>query len=144
MTRSLYFLIPCIIFVLDRFTKVLVESHLLLHQAKTIIPGLFDITHTRNTGVAFGFFANSSSVWTPYVLTLASAIALGVILVYALRHPVEDWKLQLGLMLVLGGAAGNLYDRISYGYVIDFLDKPFSRRRPSWTNNVFINTRCGV
>ena len=51
-----------------------------------------------------------------------SPTALIAILVYSLRHPVENWKLQLGLMLVLGGAAGNLYDRINYGYVIDFLD----------------------
>jgi signal peptidase II len=101
---------------------VLVENRLLLYESKSIIHGFFDLTHTRNTGVAFGLLANSDSAWTPQILTLTSATALILILVYAMRHPVENWKLQSGLMLVLGGAAGNLYDRISYGYVIDFLD----------------------
>jgi signal peptidase II len=122
MTRPIYFLIPIAAFILDRLTKVLVEKGLPLHESKPIIPGFLDLTHTRNTGVAFGFFANSNSVWVPYVLTLTSALALVLILVYSLRHSVKNWKLQLGLMLVLGGAAGNLYDRISYGYVIDFID----------------------
>jgi signal peptidase II len=122
MTRSLYFLIPIGVFILDRLTKVLVERGLLLHESTAVIPGFLDLTHTRNTGVAFGFFANSKSVWVPYVLALTSAVALVLILVYSLRHPVKNWKLQLGLMLVLGGAAGNFYDRISYGYVIDFID----------------------
>ncbi len=122
MTRYLYFLIPIVVFALDRLAKVLIESYLLLYESRPIIPGFFDLTHTRNTGVAFGLFANSNSPWMPYLLTLTSAAALIMILAYSLRHPVQDWKLQLGLMLVLGGAAGNLYDRISYGYVIDFLD----------------------
>ncbi len=120
--RTLYFLVPLAIFALDRISKVLVEHSLMLYESRAIVPGWFDLTHTRNTGVAFGFFASSDSSWTPYVLTLISSAALVIILVYSLRHPVENWKLQLGLMLVLGGAAGNLYDRISYGYVIDFLD----------------------
>lgn len=122
MTRYFYFLIPLVVFALDRLTKVLVENRFLLYESQSIIPGVFDLTHTRNTGVAFGLFANSDSPWVPYILTLISTTALIAILIYSLRHPVENWKLQLGLMLVLGGAAGNLYDRISYGYVIDFID----------------------
>jgi signal peptidase II len=122
MARSLYFFIPLVIFLLDRWTKILVERRLFLYESKPIIPGFLDLTHTRNTGVAFGFLANSSSEWMPYLLTLASALALVLILVYSLRHPAQDWRLQLGLMLVLGGAAGNLYDRVAYGYVIDFID----------------------
>jgi signal peptidase II len=122
MIRYLYFVIPFAVFILDRLTKVLIESRLVLYESKPIIPGFFDLTHTRNTGVAFGLLANSSSPWMPHLLTLTSAAALIVILIYSLRHPVENWKLQVGLMLVLGGAAGNLYDRFCYGYVIDFLD----------------------
>jgi signal peptidase II len=120
--RCFYFLIPIIVLVLDRLTKVLVEARFLLYESKTIVPGVFDLTHTRNTGVAFGLFANSDSPWVPYVLMLTATTALIAILVYSLRQPVDNWKLQVGLMLVLGGAAGNLYDRINYGYVIDFLD----------------------
>jgi signal peptidase II len=122
MKRHLYFLFALVIFSLDRLSKVLVETYLPLHQSKKIVAGFLDLIHTRNTGVAFGFFANSNSPWIPYVLTLISAIALLLILLYSLRHPTKNWKLQLGLMLVLGGAAGNLYDRLLYGYVIDFIE----------------------
>jgi signal peptidase II len=122
LIRCFYFLIPIVVLVLDRVTKVLVEARFLLYESKAIIPGFFDLTHTRNTGVAFGLFANSDSPWVPYLLMLTATTALIAILLYSLRQPVENWKLQLGLMLVLGGAAGNLYDRINYGYVIDFLD----------------------
>lgn len=122
MNRYLYFLIPAVVFFFDRLTKVSIESRFLLYESLPIVPGFFDLTHTRNTGVAFGLFANSSSPWSPYVLTLISGSALVAILIYSLRHPVGNWKLQIGLMLVLGGASGNLYDRINYGYVIDFLD----------------------
>ena len=120
--RYLYFIVSLLVFVLDRFTKVLVEKHLFLHESRVIISGFLELTHTRNTGVAFGFLANSESAWTPYLLTFTSAVVLVAILGFSLRHPVQNWELQLGLMLVLGGAAGNLYDRILYGYVIDFID----------------------
>jgi signal peptidase II len=72
--------------------------------------------------VAFGFFANSDSPWVPQALTLVSGGALLVILMFSLRNSTLNWKLQLGLMLVLGGAAGNLYDRLFYGYVTDFIE----------------------
>jgi len=122
MTRYLYFLIPPFVFALDRWTKVLIEGHLPLHQSQPVVPGWVDLAHTRNTGVAFGMLANSNSPWMPVFLTLSSAIALLLILFFSLRQPASNWKLQFGLMLVLGGAAGNLFDRLSYGYVTDFID----------------------
>ena len=122
MSRLLYFLVAVAVFILDRASKLLIEVYLPLHHSKTIIPGFFDLAHTRNTGVAFGFFANSDSPWVPQALTLVSGGALLVILVFSLRNSTLNWKLQLGLMLVLGGAAGNLYDRLFYGYVTDFIE----------------------
>jgi signal peptidase II len=122
MSRLLYFLVAVAVFILDRISKLLIEAHLPLHNSKTIIPGFFDLAHTRNTGVAFGFFANSDSPWVPQALTLVSGGALLAILVFSLRNSTLNWKLQLGLMLVLGGAAGNLYDRLFYGYVTDFIE----------------------
>ena len=122
MTRYLYFLIPPSLFALDRWTKVLIENDLPLYQSQPLLPGLLDLTHTRNTGIAFGLLANSHSPWMPIVLALSSALALVLILFFSLRQPAKNWKLQIGLMLVLGGAAGNLFDRLSYGYVIDFID----------------------
>jgi signal peptidase II len=126
MSRVPHFLVALSIFILDRLSKVLVEVYLPLHQSWTIIPGFFDLAHTRNTGVAFGFLANSASPWVPWVLTLISSLALVAILAFALRNSQKNWKLQLGLMLVLGGAAGNLYDRLRYGYVIDFIEVYYS------------------
>jgi signal peptidase II len=122
MSRLLYFLVAVAVFILDRASKLLIEVYLPLHNSKTIIPGFFDLAHTRNTGVAFGFFANTASPWVPQALTLVSGCALLVILVFSLRNSTLNWKLQLGLMLVLGGAAGNLYDRLLYGYVTDFIE----------------------
>ncbi len=122
MSRLLYFLVALVVFVLDRASKMIVEACLPLHQSRTVIQGLFDLTHTRNTGVAFGFFANSESAWMPQFLTLVSAIALIIILAFSLRNSSRNWKLQWGLMLVLGGAAGNLYDRLLHGYVTDFIE----------------------
>lgn len=122
MSRYRFFLIALTVFFLDRLSKIWVEKHLPLNQFRTIVPGILDLTHSRNTGVAFGFFANSNSSWVPYLLTCVSSVALVVILMFSLRHSIGDWKLQLGLMLVLGGAAGNLYDRVHYGFVIDFIE----------------------
>ncbi|MEW5978349.1 MAG: signal peptidase II [Acidobacteriota bacterium] len=122
MARIAYLGLAVAVFVLDRWTKVLVEKLIPLYYSHPIIDGFFDLTHSRNTGVAFGFFADSNRWWMPYVLTVVSAVALVVIVSLSVRQPVQDWKLQGGLMLVLGGAVGNLYDRVNYGYVIDFLD----------------------
>jgi len=106
-----------------------------MRESRKVIPGVLDLTHTRNTGVAFGFFANSNSAWVPPLLTVISAFALLLILLYSFKHPATEWRLQLGLMLVLGGAAGNLHDRITYGYVIDFIDVYFQNFH-WWTFNV--------
>jgi signal peptidase II len=126
MSRVLYFLVALSIFILDRVSKILIETRLPLHQSRTVIPGFFDLAHTRNKGVAFGFFANSDSPWIPQVLPFISSLALLAILAFSLRNSHRNWKLQLGMMLVLGGAAGNLYDRLLYGYVIDFVEVYYS------------------
>ncbi len=120
--RHLYWIVAITVFALDRLTKIIIEAWLPPYQSRTVIPHFFDLTHTRNTGVAFGIFANTESPWVPHFLTLISFVALIIILVFYYRHSPGNWKLQVGLMLVLGGAIGNLYDRIQYGYVIDFID----------------------
>ena len=126
MSRAPYFLVALSIFTLDRITKIAIEAYLPLHESRVIVPSFFDLTHTRNTGVAFGFLANSEASWMPHLLALISIVALLTILVFSLRNSHRNWKLQLGLMLVLGGAAGNLYDRLHYGYVIDFIEIYYS------------------
>ncbi len=122
MKRLMYLLIALGALLGDRLTKKLIEDHLALYEYKTVIPGLLELTHTRNTGMAFGILSGSTSPWIPYVLSFVSAIAFLIILALALRSPVSQHRLQWGLMLVLGGAAGNLYDRLRHGYVTDFID----------------------
>ena len=69
--------------------------------------------------------SGADSWWIPRLLTMVSATALIIILVFSFRHSTENRKLQWGLMLVLGGAVGNLFDRVQYGYVIDFIEAYF-------------------
>ena len=125
MNRLVFFVAALAVFVLDRVSKSVVEATLSFHQSVNLIPGLLDLFHTRNTGVAFGLLSNEESSWVSYLLTGVAAIALVIILVFSLRHPPGQNRLQWGLMLVFGGAAGNLHDRIRYGYVIDFIEVYF-------------------
>ncbi len=122
MNRFLYLLIALVVVLGDRLTKRLIEESLALYEYKTVIPGFLELTHTRNAGMAFGILSSSTSPWIPHVLSVVSTIAFLLILALALRSPVSQHRLQLGLMLVLGGAAGNLYDRLRHGYVTDFID----------------------
>ena len=125
MKRVPFFLVALGVFILDRITKILIEETLPLHQSVNLIPGCLDFYHTRNTGVAFGMLSGADSWWIPRLLTMVSATALIIILVFSFRHSTENRKLQWGLMLVLGGAVGNLFDRVQYGYVIDFIEAYF-------------------
>ena len=122
MKRLSYFLISLGVFLSDRLTKWLIEENLVLYEFKTVISGYLELTHTRNTGMAFGIFSDSASPWVPVALSVVSALAFLLILGFILRNPISRSRLQWGLMLILGGAAGNLHDRLTYGYVTDFID----------------------
>ncbi len=120
--RFLYSILALSIFILDRLTKTFIESHFSLYESKNIIPGFLDFTHIRNKGMAFGILSNTSWTWIPFLLSIFASIAFILILIYALRTPVSQRRLQMGLMLILGGALGNLYDRFRYGFVTDFIE----------------------
>ena len=107
---------------LDRWTKWLIHSRLLLNQTIPIIAGFFNITYVRNTGVAFGIFSSLSSPSKSLLLSAFAAAAAIMVIIYSLRSPSGNRLLQTALALILGGALGNLYDRLTYGYVIDFLE----------------------
>ncbi len=114
------------VFLLDRITKCLVESHISLWETCVIIPGFFNIIHTQNPGAAFSLLAGASPEWRNALLVVLSTIAL--ILVASLLWAPSPSSLghgrlqRLGLSLILGGALGNIYDRIARGAVTDFLD----------------------
>ena len=107
---------------LDRLTKWIVETRVSFADSRTVIPGIFDIVRAQNSGVAFGLLNESTFQWRTSLLVLVSIVAVVVVgaIVWKVRQidPLSLW----GYALILGGAAGNLYDRILSGRVTDFLD----------------------
>jgi signal peptidase II len=119
--RAVYLLIALIVIVLDRWTKHLVAQRIALYSHIQIIPGFFRITHTENTGAAFSLFADSASPWRTGLLIAFSVIALLVVTVLLWKNNHAHIATGVGLSLIMGGALGNLWDRIARGRVIDFL-----------------------
>ena len=109
-----------LVFVLDQASKFYFEGALNLYQQIVVIPDLFSWTLAYNTGAAFSFLAGQSG-WQRWLFALI-AIAVSVVLVIWLKRlkPNETW-LAIALALVLGGALGNLVDRVLFGHVIDFI-----------------------
>jgi signal peptidase II len=107
---------------LDRWTKLLIQKRFDLNESISVIDGFFNITYVRNTGVAFGIFSSISSPAKSVLLSVFTAFAAVVVVTYSVRSPVRNRLLQIALGLILGGALGNLYDRLAYGYVVDFLE----------------------
>ena len=109
------------VIAIDQATKVWAAGSLILHEAKEVIPGFFNIVHARNTGVAFSLFANFDERWMRPILMAVTVLAMGA-LFYASRLLSGKRPGLAGLGLVVGGAAGNLIDRARLGFVIDFID----------------------
>jgi len=109
------------VFALDRITKRLIETRVSDADTYRIIPGFFDIVRSENRGVAFGLFNDSTSEWRTMLLVVA-ALAAVVLIGALLWRPERLDRLSLfGFALILGGAAGNVFDRIVWGQVTDFL-----------------------
>jgi signal peptidase II len=120
--RAPELIIIAAIVVLDQITKALVKARVPLHDSVTVIPGLFDLTHVRNTGAAYGFLDNVDFPYKPAVMVVVALIALAAVASYALTLPATQRVARYGLALILGGAIGNLIDRATLGYVVDFVD----------------------
>jgi signal peptidase II len=126
LSRYYPFGIAALVFALDRLTKWIIERSVSSWDTIVVIPGFFQIVHTKNLGAAFGIFADSSSEWRTLILIgLSAAVMLFIagLLIQAIHgsqnpHPLQ--KVALGL--VLGGALGNIYDRAVMGSVTDFLE----------------------
>ena len=120
--KSVFLLVALAVLALDQWSKWLVEAHLPHLSSVEIVPGLLNFTHVRNTGVAFGLFAANGHDLHTLALAGVGALALLVVLVYFWRTPAHDRLLLVALALVLGGAVGNLADRVAGGAVTDFID----------------------
>lgn len=110
------------VLLLDRLSKWLIETYVSTADTYRVIPGFFDIIHSQNRGVAFGLFNDSTSEWRTVMLVLFSLAAVGVIAAMLWQAPRMDRLNVAALALVLGGAAGNLCDRLVWGRVTDFLE----------------------
>jgi signal peptidase II len=115
-----WFIITLIVFVLDQWTKGLAAEHLQYAQPVAVFPG-FNLTLHHNPGIAFSMFADgaASSRW---ILSAVAAVISIVIAVWIIRVGKKASIEVVGLALILGGALGNIYDRVLLGYVIDFID----------------------
>ena len=113
-------MIVVVIFFLDQWTKNWIIENLSLYE-KITISNFFNLTHQQNTGAAFSFLAEAGG-WQRWFLSIVAMIVSGYIAywLYELKNSTQ-WFLIYGLSLVLGGALGNVFDRIRLGYVTDFL-----------------------
>ncbi len=110
------------VLVADQLTKFVVEHHTPENYVRNVIPGFFDLVHRHNRGVAFSFLADAETPWlTPLLIAFSLAVMAGLAWLLATGH-AGGTRARAGLALILGGAAGNLIDRLAHGSVIDFLD----------------------
>jgi signal peptidase II len=121
-SRAKAYGLAAVVFTADRLSKAIVESSLSAFDVRTVIPGFFDIVHSQNRGVAFGLMNDPQATWRTAALTIFSAAALVLVAVLLWRAARFDRWTVTGLALVLGGASGNLFDRIVSGRVTDFLE----------------------
>ena len=111
------FLVASLVFVLDRIAKIAVANNMSYGQSMDILPRIFHLTLVLNNGTAFGLFKGANAA-----LAILSVVVIMLILFYVLKNKAMGFANSLALGLILGGALGNLFDRVKFGYVIDFLD----------------------
>jgi signal peptidase II len=133
--RRLEIWLPIVIVALDQLTKAAVRATLPLHTSREIVPGLLDITHVRNTGAAFGILNAVDFPFKTVVIAVIATAALVGVGLYAASLAHHQFVARIGLALIIGGAAGNLLDRIVAGSVVDFVDV-YWRTYHFWAFNV--------
>ena len=118
--RKYHFLGAVSVFLADQASKWLITQRIALHESVPVIPGFLRLTHVVNRGAAFGLL--SESEWNVAILILFSLVALAVVSALLWRNSHRVSSTGFGLALILGGAVGNLWDRLLEGHVVDFLD----------------------
>lgn len=108
------------VLVVDQIAKAIVRSELPLHTRRPVVDGYLALTHVHNRGMAFGLFNGIDSPWLRWLLVAVALLAVGIIWSYA-RRGTHQIGVALGFGAILGGALGNLVDRLRWGYVVDFV-----------------------
>lgn len=112
-----------LVIVPDQITKAVILAHVSFQTRNiVVIPGLFNITHVRNPGGAFGVFAERGTPFRNAVFLILTSVAVFLILFFYKKTPKSQPLLLTGFALIFGGAVGNLIDRFRFGWVIDFVD----------------------
>jgi len=106
----------------DRATKAAVEAYTPENFHRVLVPGLINLVHSHNPGIAFGLLANLGSKWLTVLLVASSVAVIGLLGWLLATDRGGGRRNQAGLALILGGAAGNLIDRLLYGSVTDFFE----------------------
>jgi signal peptidase II len=119
--RAPYVLIVLAVVALDQLTKRAVQRAIGLHETRSVIDGVLSLTHGRNPGIAFGVLSEGSLPFQAVALTVLGLLAVVALSIYALKVPPAQRLRLTALSLVIGGAIGNLIDRVRYGSVVDFI-----------------------
>lgn len=133
--RRLEIWLPILIVTVDQLTKAVVRAMVPLHESVTIVPGFMDFTHVRNTGAAFGILNLAEFPFKTVLIAVIATAALIGVGIYAASLAHHQLVARIGLALIIGGAAGNLLDRIVAGSVVDFVDV-YWRSYHFWAFNV--------
>lgn len=120
--RSLYLLVSVAVVIFDQWTKALIVRDISLGESVPVIRNFVHLTHSQNPGIAFGFFGLHPGPYQNWILSGLSLVAIGVVAILMRRYPAGRIGMQTAMALIIGGAAGNLWDRIHLGQVTDFID----------------------
>jgi len=134
-SRRLELWLPITIVAADQLAKAMVRAMLPLHESITIVPGFMDFTHITNSGAAFGILDRVDFPFKTVVIAVIATAALIGVGMYAASLAHHQLVARVGLALIIGGAAGNLIDRVIAGSVVDFVDV-YWRTYHFWAFNV--------
>jgi signal peptidase II len=122
VSRRFEWMLVATLVITDQITKAMVRRALELHESIPVIPDLLALTRVHNTGAAFGMFNSMDFPGKTLLLTVVASLALAGVSWYAMSIPAAERLARLGVACILGGAIGNLIDRATAGYVLDFVD----------------------
>jgi signal peptidase II len=133
--RRLEIWLPILVVILDQATKALIRQMVPLYSSVSVVPGFLDLTHVQNTGAAFGILQSVDFPFKAAIIPVIATSALIAVGMYSASLAHHQRIARIGLALIIGGAAGNLIDRIVAGSVVDFVDV-YWRTWHFWAFNV--------